>query len=372
MFAYKSLISMLVMVSALTASMSSAQSIPIHPEDAGKLAKNETSNPLVIAEHPNEVHPVQAPIPAEVPFRTKKQKENAHHRRMVHYVIHSALESELEDLLDAAFDESMITHEDVADVQKCIGKPILTHFTKCLTNSEEREKARKGKKEEAHPPHIVDPNHKPANGTKHEPKHMAEMKDQKASDEKNDAEAMALLLHPDVIQCLTHPEVKRISLCIEDQTFMIIEDNLDLIEDFEDMETDHTNFDDMEKLDELKELEEVEKLKELQELEQVEQHHHRHHHHGSSHHDHAHSNHHPHHGVRSDHDNVEERKWKELELMEAGFKPTKSTLPMDEHFRRDSFQSPAEKGHMVLEKRKFGYGPDWATLVGKRDVHPLP
>lgn len=371
MFAYKSLISMLVMAGALTASMSNAQSITIHPEDAGKLAKNETSKPLVIAEHPNDVHPVQAPIPAAIPFRSKEQKKNAHHRRLLHYVIHSALEAELEDLLDVAFDESMVTHEDVAEVQQCISKPILKHLTECLTESEEHEKAHKNKKEEVHPPHVIDPKHKTVNGTEHAPKPLADVKDHKSAKEQNDEDALALLLHPVVMQCLTHEETKRISLCIDDQTFKIIEDNLDLIEDLEDFDTDHKNIDEMEKLDELEELEEVEKLKELEEIQEAEKHHHRHHHHGNSHHHHAHNNHH-HHGVHHDHDNVEERKLKELELLETGFKPTKSTLPMDEHLRRDELQSPGEKGHMVLEKRKFGYGPDWATLVGKRDVHPLP
>lgn len=341
---------MLVMVNALTA-LSNAQSIPIHPEDAGKLAKNETSKSIVEESH----HPVQVPV--EVPFRTKEQKQIAHNRRLVHFVIHSALENELEDLLDIGFDETMLTHEDVADVQKCFGKPILNQFTHCLTNSEERQKTQN---KPNHPAHVVEPSHLPGNHTEIPTKPVTEHKD---SNELTDQEALGLYFHPDVVQFLKPNEAKRIHLCLEDQTFKIIEDNLDLIEDLEESDTDYSSLDEIEKLNELEELEEIEKLKELEELEEIHEHHHHKHHHGSSHHHHAHHDHH-HHVLHHVHDNEA----KELDLVESGFKPTKSTLPFDEH-------NPTQntgKNHMVLEKRKFGYGPDWATLVGKRDVHPLP
>jgi len=189
---------------------------------------------------------------------------------------------------------------------------------------------------------------------------------------------LEMFLHPVVMQCLTKEESKRISLCFEDQTFKIIEDNLNLIEELEEYETDSTNLNKLDELEDLEELEELEKLKELDELKEIERghhgHHHHHHHHGGDahhHHHHHHKDHHHHHH-KFDNEELEEKKLKELELLDTGLKPTKSTLPAVEHLRRDGELQSADKGHMVLEKRNFGYGPDWATLVGKRDVHPLP
>lgn len=349
---------MLVMVNALTASISNAQSVPVPSGDNARLAKNDTSHPVIIEPHKEE----QAPIVAEIPFRTQEEKKNAHQRRMIHYFIHTTLESELEDLLDVGFDESMVTHEDVALVQKCIGKPAMKHFTSCLTSAEEREKASKRGMEKTQPQHVIETIKNSVNSTEQVlPSTIPSNKNARQDDQ------FAVFLEPAVEKCLLRSESKRVALCVEDQMFKIIEKNLNLIEDLDEFGTDYDNLDDLEELKELEELEELEKLKRLEELHRYN--HQYGHHHGSSHHHHAlHGRH--HHIFHDASRNEQERELEELGLLNMSFKPTKSTLPMAEHLRRDGTQDG--KNHMILEKRKFGYGPDWQTLVGKRDAHPLP
>lgn len=338
----KSITACLVAVALLMSTETLA--MPAAPNFDPRLASNTTVSTPSFKEDTGNILTVptnDSTAPSSDPTSLIKVPDNDAIGQSISLAIHSGLHHGLEQVLGPSFGEVYVRPEDVDGVEMCIGEPVFHHLATCLRQVDEL---------------LV------SNKTSNEPTLEAE------------ANKITACLQPEHAQHIAH--------CIEHAKLTRLIDHIRLLEEKHDHDVLHAAERDGAAF-------------------AAHPHHHRQHHRhapGTS-------------NMVQYNEEMLEPMFEQDEIGESptptvGWKPTKSTVPFDTLApalnvnktastldqtnraleKQIAFNSVDKKASSVnqtdakdplhpeprLAKRKFGYGPLWQTLPGRRDTHPLP